>query len=171
MSRRSRLGLFGVSSAILATLFLWALTGLPNFGAFQGQYGRILNSTAGTERHVTNVVASIVFDYRGFDTLGEEFILFAAVMSVALLLRDVRSQDARGSDDVRSDVVRAVGLFAVGPASTLPREPAPGHTSPSGSPRCSRARRISRTWSSSASEGRSRPAERSRSSTLRPASR
>jgi multisubunit Na+/H+ antiporter MnhB subunit len=34
-----------------------------------------------------NVVASVVFDYRGFDTLGEATILFTAVTGVLLLLR------------------------------------------------------------------------------------
>src|SRR5205823_6782890 len=119
MSRRARLGLFGVSSSVLAVLFVWVLTGLPKFGDFQGQYGRVLNGVAGSERHVTNVVAAIVFDYRGFDTLGEEFILFAAVMAVALLLREARSGEERRVDEVRSDVVRAVGLFAVGPTVVL----------------------------------------------------
>jgi multisubunit Na+/H+ antiporter MnhB subunit len=33
------------------------------------------------------VVASVVFDYRGFDTLGEATILFTAVTGVLLLLR------------------------------------------------------------------------------------
>src|SRR5439155_16679988 len=90
MSRRLRLGLFGVSGSVLAALFVWALTGLPKFGDFQGEYGRILNTVAGSERHVTNVVSAVVFDYRGFDTLGEEFLLFTAVMAVALLLREAR---------------------------------------------------------------------------------
>jgi len=115
MSRRARLGVFGVSAAVLASLFVWALTGLPKFGDFRGEYGRILNSVAGSERHVTNVVAAVVFDYRGFDTLGEEFLLFTAVMAVALLLREARSGEERRTDVVRSDTVRAVGLFAVGP--------------------------------------------------------
>ncbi len=34
-----------------------------------------------------NVVTSIVFDYRGFDTLGEATVLLAAVVGVALVLR------------------------------------------------------------------------------------
>ena len=32
-----------------------------------------------------NAVTSIVFDYRGYDTLGEATILFTAVISVAML--------------------------------------------------------------------------------------
>ncbi len=34
-----------------------------------------------------NIVASVVFDYRGLDTLGEATVLFAAVSGVALLFR------------------------------------------------------------------------------------
>src|SRR5204863_2912231 len=119
MSRAARLALFAGSGLVLAALLVWGLTGLPKFGDFQGEYGRILNSAAGSERHVTNVVAAVVFDYRGFDTLGEEFILFAAVMAVALLLREARSGEERRVDEARSDVVRAVGLFAVGPTVVL----------------------------------------------------
>jgi multicomponent Na+:H+ antiporter subunit B len=115
MSRVARLWLFALSAGVLAGLMLWALTGLQAFGDFQGEYGRILNSVAENERHVTNVVAAIVFDYRGLDTLGEELMLFAAVMGVALLLREARDEGERPEDAVRSDVVGAVGVALVGP--------------------------------------------------------
>src|SRR5439155_13893940 len=95
---------------------VWSLSGLPDFGDFQGEYGRILNSVAQSERHVSIVVAAVVFDYRGFDTLGEEFMLFAAVMGVALLLREARDEGERPEDAVRSDAIGAVGLALVGPA-------------------------------------------------------
>jgi multicomponent Na+:H+ antiporter subunit B len=119
LSRSARLSLFAASGAVLAAVLVWGLTGLPAFGDFQGEYGRILNSLAQQERHVTNVVASVVFDYRGFDTLGEEFILFAAVIGVALLLREAREEGERRIDRTRSDVVRAVGLVLVGPTVVL----------------------------------------------------
>jgi multicomponent Na+:H+ antiporter subunit B len=115
MTRAARLWLFLVSGAILAGLMVWSLTGLRAFGDFQGEYGRILNSVAQTERHVSNVVAAVVFDYRGFDTLGEEFMLFAAVMGVALLLREARDEGERPEDAVRSEAIGAVGLALVGP--------------------------------------------------------
>jgi multicomponent Na+:H+ antiporter subunit B len=110
VSRRFRLGLFAVSAAGLAALLLWAVAGLPDFGHYRGPYGSVLNSVAPPERHVTNVVAAVVFDYRGFDTLGEEFILFASVMGVALLLRDARGEHGGRRDEVRSDALRLVGL-------------------------------------------------------------
>jgi multisubunit Na+/H+ antiporter MnhB subunit len=34
-----------------------------------------------------NIVTSVVFDYRGFDTLGESVVLFTAVIGVGLLFR------------------------------------------------------------------------------------
>lgn len=114
MSRAFRLWLFAVSTAGLATLLLWAVAGLPDFGHYAGPYGYVLNAVAPNERHVTNVVAAVVFDYRGFDTLGEEFILFSAAMGVALLLRDVDERGREPPDHaVRSDTVRLVGLALV----------------------------------------------------------
>lgn len=113
MSRAFRLGLFGVSAAGLAALLLWGVAGLPDFGHYAGPYGYVLNAVAPHERRVANVVAATVFDYRGFDTLGEEFILFSAAMGVALLLRDVREERGRPSHGVVSEAVRLVGLAFV----------------------------------------------------------
>ncbi|AER66939.1 putative multicomponent Na+-H+ antiporter subunit A [Thermovirga lienii DSM 17291] len=42
---------------------------------------------AQAERSVNNIVTSIVFDYRGFDTLGEAAVLFTAVCSVLVVFR------------------------------------------------------------------------------------
>jgi multicomponent Na+:H+ antiporter subunit B len=119
MSRRHRLGLFAVSAAGLTALLLWGVAGLPDFGHYRGPYGFVLNASAPDERHVTNVVAAVVFDYRGFDTLGEEFILFAAVIGVASLLRGLRGERfRRPDDDARGRRVRdpsiAVGVLGLG---------------------------------------------------------
>jgi multisubunit Na+/H+ antiporter MnhB subunit len=43
--------------------------------------------SAQAERAANNVVTAIVFDYRGFDTLGEAAVLFTAVCSIAVLFR------------------------------------------------------------------------------------
>jgi multicomponent Na+:H+ antiporter subunit B len=114
VSRATRLWLFAASGAVLAWLTVWALTGLPAFGDFQGEYGLILNSVTEHERHALNVVSAVTFDYRGFDTLGEEFMLFASVMGVALLLREASDEGERPEDAVRSEPVGAVGLLLVG---------------------------------------------------------
>ena len=110
MSRRARTGLFAVSAAGLTALLLWAVAGLPDFGHYRGPYGKVLNSVAVGERHTTNVVAAVVFDYRGVDTMGEEFILFASVMGVALLLRHARRERQRLPERMPSDAVRLAGV-------------------------------------------------------------
>lgn len=43
-----------------------------------------------TETGANNVVSAVVFDYRGFDTLGEATVLFIAVLGVAMIFRRVR---------------------------------------------------------------------------------
>jgi len=117
MSRRDarRVLALPVCAALAAVLAAGVLAG-PRFGEFHGAYGRMLNAVAVPQRHATNVVTSIVFDVRGVDTMGEEFILFAAVVGVVLLLRDER-EPAGGTraDDVRSDAIRMFGVTMVGP--------------------------------------------------------
>jgi multicomponent Na+:H+ antiporter subunit B len=114
MTRRARTRLFLAGGGGLAALLGWAISGLPAFGDYPGPYGLVLNRVELGQRHATNVIAAIVFDYRGFDTMGEEFILFTAVAGVALLLRQVREEDAkRVRVEVRSDAVRALGLAFV----------------------------------------------------------
>jgi multicomponent Na+:H+ antiporter subunit B len=69
----------------------------------------------------------VTFDYRGFDTLGEEFILFAAAVGGAILLRADRDEraveEAAEIAHQRADVVarpvRAVGAGLVAPTLVL----------------------------------------------------
>ena len=105
---------------VVAAVLVWGVTGLPSFGHYRGPYGLVLNRVAVDERHVTNVVTAVVFDYRGFDTLGEELILFTAAIAVALLMRDVREERTRSKRDaVVGDAWRALGLAAIGPVVVL----------------------------------------------------
>ena len=123
MSDRVRLGVFGASLAVLLGLVLWAFVGLPDFGHYRGPYGEILNRVAVPERSTTDVVTAVNFDYRGFDTLVEEFILFAAVIAVASILRTLRGERTRQPDDDAAgrDVpetslpIRLTGLGLVAP--------------------------------------------------------
>ena len=45
------------------------------------------------ETGANNIVTSIVFDYRGFDTLGEATVLFAAVLGVGSLFRKLNTEE------------------------------------------------------------------------------
>jgi len=40
-----------------------------------------------SKTHALNAVTAIVFDFRGYDTLGESFVLCTAVTGVAVILR------------------------------------------------------------------------------------
>jgi multicomponent Na+:H+ antiporter subunit B len=116
MSSRARMALFLPAAGVVAILLVWGFAGLPDFGHYRGPYGLVLDRVAVHERHMTNVVTAVVFDYRGFDTLGEEFILFASVIAVALLLRSVREeQTADVVERVSGDAWRAAGTVLVGP--------------------------------------------------------
>jgi multicomponent Na+:H+ antiporter subunit B len=110
-----RLGLAGAGTAGLAALFVWAVTGLPDFGSFAGAYSALLVESMPDERRVPSVVAAVVYDVRALDTLAEQLILFCSAIAVALLLRDVREAEAeRHPDEVESDALRAAGIGVVG---------------------------------------------------------
>jgi multicomponent Na+:H+ antiporter subunit B len=115
MSRRARIGIFLPAAALFGFLLAWSLVAIPRFGDYRGPYGFVLNRVVTPERHMTNVVTAVVFDYRGFDTMGEEFILFIAVMGVVLLLRQQEREEQRElTDGIGSDAVRVGGTLAVG---------------------------------------------------------
>lgn len=97
MSRRARLGLFACAGPALAVVLVLGFRGLPAFGHYHGVYGLVVNGVELSLRHATDMVTALNFDLRAFDTLGEEFILFAAVTGVALLLRELRDESQRGS--------------------------------------------------------------------------
>ncbi|HEX4084492.1 MAG TPA: MnhB domain-containing protein [Chthoniobacteraceae bacterium] len=87
MKIRARLVVCLVGIVGLAAILFTGISGLPGYGHYPGPYGDYINALAPYQRHVTNAVSAVNFDYRGLDTLGEEFILFAAVAGLVLLLR------------------------------------------------------------------------------------
>jgi multicomponent Na+:H+ antiporter subunit B len=113
---------FLAGAAGFAVFFLWGLTGLPGFGNYPGPYGDIINRIAVGQTNATGVVSAVNFEYRGFDTLGEEFILFAAVIGVSVVLRHLRGERERPARDEAmdrnvppaSEAVRMASLVLVG---------------------------------------------------------
>jgi multicomponent Na+:H+ antiporter subunit B len=87
-----RLSLFAVAGSGLAAVLVVGFTGLPSFGDYHGVYGQVINGIGVGVRHGTDVITALNFDIRGFDTLGEEFILFTSVLGVVLILREMRGE-------------------------------------------------------------------------------
>jgi multicomponent Na+:H+ antiporter subunit B len=116
----------GLGVLLVVGGLVWAGTGLHSFGAGQSRYGNDLAHDSVPQRSATNSVVITTFDYRGFDTLGEEFILFISVVGVMVLLRAIRQDD----DDVQKDrfgaearrastASRWLGTALVGPLTLL----------------------------------------------------
>ncbi len=93
MSPRLRAALLALAG--LAVLpGVWRVAGaLPPFGTPTSPYGQAVNALLPDLRHVSNMVSAVNFDVRGFDTVGEEFMLLAAVAGTVLLLRGGRGED------------------------------------------------------------------------------
>lgn len=141
MTRRVRLVAFLGSAAVLAVLLVAGFSGLPAFGHPSADYGQILNAVSVPERHITDVVTAVNFDYRGVDTMGEEFIFFAAVVGVVLLLGAQEDEAPAHAEDAAtgrwvpptSDAVRVLGLALVGPTALFGLYiVAHGHLTPGG---------------------------------------
>lgn len=92
MSRRARLALFAAAGLALGAVLVVGFARLPAFGDYHGVYGHVIDGIGVTERHATDLVTALNFDIRGFDTLGEEFILFGSVLGIVLILRQLRDE-------------------------------------------------------------------------------
>lgn len=127
MSVTLRRRVFLVAAAGVAAFYLWGLVGLPGFGKYPGPYGDLLNAIAVAQTHATSVVSAVNFYYRGFDTVGEEFILFMAATGVSMVLRELRGEHERPDIDhaegcrvpATSDAVRMLALVFTGPTVVL----------------------------------------------------
>lgn len=113
MTDKLRLRLFLVAGTIFLGLYCYSALNLPPWGDYRGPYGDAVSHLAVYERHATDVVNAINYDYRAFDTLGEEFILFTAVLGTMMLLRREPSKPTHPVPRVRdsselSETVRAL---------------------------------------------------------------
>ncbi len=128
MKSEARRWFFLLSGAAFFFFLLWGFRDMAPFGHYRGPYGDVLNQITVYERHVTDVVTAVNFDFRGLDTLGEEGILFMSVVGATLLLRKQKQEMEKGEkeqarqDESRrrhapnpSDATRTLTLALVGP--------------------------------------------------------
>ena len=107
MSRHVRLTVFAVAAVVLGAVLVVGFAGLPDFGHVHAVDGNVINGVGVTERHATDLVTALNFDFRGFDTLGEEFILFGSVLGIVLILRELRGE--RGGPSLEEAEEHALG--------------------------------------------------------------
>ena len=118
-----RTAMFLAGAAAMIALYVLAFVRLPGPEALRSQYLKIVNQTCVGLRHTTDAVTAVNFDYRGFDTLGEEFILFVSVMGAVVLLREQEDKGARKRPEAArperavppSDALRVWTLGMTGP--------------------------------------------------------
>jgi len=124
MNRIARLIVFLLGATGLAALFILAFLRLPGPDDLRNRTADRANALTVPARHTTNAVSTVNFDYRAFDTIGEEFILFVSVMGVLVLFRETHAKPAReilrdsstpGRDLAPSDAIRAWTLVMVAP--------------------------------------------------------
>ena len=96
-----RLILFCIGIAALATMYALSIAKLPGPDDLRDRYLNAIDARSVQLRNTSDAVSAVNFDFRGFDTLGEEFILFASVVGAVVLLREAES--ARGKRVARCD--------------------------------------------------------------------
>lgn len=74
----------------VGAMLVYAALDLPDFGdpasPANAYVGRAYLEQAGDDTGVPNVVTAVLASYRGFDTLGEAVVIFAAAIGVAIML-------------------------------------------------------------------------------------
>ena len=108
MSPRLRLGVFAAGAIGLAGVFAVGAFHCVGPAAVRDRYSDATVLASVPQRHTTDAVTFINFDARGFDTLGEEFILFVSVAGTLVLLRQtdekLKAEDFPDAIDPARDV-------------------------------------------------------------------
>jgi multisubunit Na+/H+ antiporter MnhB subunit len=75
--------------AFFLILAYFALKELPHFGSPVMRVAKYYIDNGLNKTGAANIVASIILDFRGYDTLGEATVLFTAVIGVLAVIRKV----------------------------------------------------------------------------------
>ena len=93
---------------VVGVLLMTAVVALPPFGAADSpvhtHVGPRYLSESYSALHIPNAVTTVLASYRGFDTLGETIVIFAAGLGVLLLLAGkTKSRKTRDDDAPKGD--------------------------------------------------------------------
>ena len=77
--------------SIVAVFFIFTALLMHPFGVLdESDMDDYIIENTQEETGANNAVTSVVFDYRGFDTLGEATVLFTAVAAVIMIYRRLK---------------------------------------------------------------------------------
>lgn len=89
MSKRNLVA--AIFFSIVAVFFIFSALLIHPFGVLdESDMDDYIIENTQEETGANNGVTSVVFDYRGFDTLGEATVLFTAVAGVIMLFRRLK---------------------------------------------------------------------------------
>ena len=103
MSQDSQKALAAVAALGVGVVLIYCvMMYLPEFGSFperrlggfeDNSIGQQILERAPGETGAANVVTSVIWDYRGYDTVGEATVLFAAVAAVSAVFRVTKRRE------------------------------------------------------------------------------
>lgn len=85
----------GVTLAVLAAMLFAAALMMRPFGEPPSTMDDYIIENSQQETGTGNVVSAVVFDYRGYDTLGEATVLFLTATAVIMLFRNRKDEVAK----------------------------------------------------------------------------
>ncbi|MEM5812109.1 MAG: hydrogen gas-evolving membrane-bound hydrogenase subunit E [Candidatus Aenigmatarchaeota archaeon] len=74
-----------VMCIVVFSVFMLSSVFSPDFNHWERKIARYFITDGWKELSATNTVTAIVWEFRGYDTLGEESVLFTAAMGVLAL--------------------------------------------------------------------------------------
>ena len=113
-----------ISLTILSSFLMALILSLHPFGMLKAiKMDDYFLKNAQTQTGSNNTVSSIVFDYRGLDTLGEATVLFTAVLGIYLILIPLKIKNPKVSIEkkkfsdkkIMSKIIKTAGLIILSP--------------------------------------------------------
>ncbi len=87
MYLRERVKMRKITILLFLTILIFLTSLLPNFAHHDFPVSKYYIKNEIVQVKASNIVCSIVWDYRGFDTLGEATVFFTAVSAIMALRR------------------------------------------------------------------------------------
>lgn len=86
------------SLSVLFLFFIYISFSMITLPSTYGGISSIIVKNTLEKTRAINAVTAIVFDFRGYDTLGESFVLFTAVSGSAAILRSYKKNSTKSKD-------------------------------------------------------------------------